>query len=68
MTKLQEKAQAQVKQMVGQIIGDHRLEQEGREQQQKANRTPPARDADPDSSTEKKANKASARARSNAKR
>lgn len=37
MTKLQEKAQAQVKQMVGQMTGDDRLTQEGREQQQKAN-------------------------------
>lgn len=37
MAKLQEKAQAQVKQMVGQIIGDDELMQEGKEQQQKAN-------------------------------
>lgn len=37
MTKPQEKAQAQVKQMVGQMIGDDRLTQEGRKQQQKAN-------------------------------
>lgn len=36
MTKLQEKAQAQVKQMVGQMIGDDQLMEEGREQQQKA--------------------------------
>lgn len=36
MAKLQEKAQAQVKQMVGQIIGDDELMQEGKEQQQKA--------------------------------
>jgi uncharacterized protein YjbJ (UPF0337 family) len=59
MTKLQEKAQAQVKQMVGQMIGDHRLELEGREQKKKADRTSPARDdANPDASTKKKANKA----------
>lgn len=32
MTKLQEKAQGQVKQMVGQMIGDRQLEQEGRDQ------------------------------------
>jgi uncharacterized protein YjbJ (UPF0337 family) len=36
MTKLQDKAQAQVKQMVGQMIGDDKLVQEGREQQHKA--------------------------------
>lgn len=36
MTKFQEKAQGQVKQIVGQMIGDHQLEQEGREQQRKA--------------------------------
>ena len=36
MAKLQEKAQAQVKQMVGQMIGDDQLMEEGREQQQKA--------------------------------
>ena len=36
MAKLQEKAQAQVKQMVGQIIGDDQLMEEGKEQQQKA--------------------------------
>jgi hypothetical protein len=62
MTKLQGKAQAQVKQMVGQMIGDRRLEQEGREQQQKAERSPPARGVDPDASTERKANKPSFRA------
>ena len=32
MTKLQEKAQGRVKQMVGQMIGDRQLEQEGRDQ------------------------------------
>ena len=68
MTKLQEKAQAQVKQMVGQMIGDRRLEQEGREQQHKAERSPPARDVDPDASTERKANKPSARAQSKERR
>jgi uncharacterized protein YjbJ (UPF0337 family) len=36
MTKLQEKAQAQVKQIVGQMIGDEKLVVEGKEQQQKA--------------------------------
>ena len=36
MTKFQEKAQAQVKQMVGQMIGDERLVLEGQEQQQNA--------------------------------
>lgn len=38
MTKLREKAQAQVKQLVGQMIGDDRLLQEAKEQQQKADR------------------------------
>jgi uncharacterized protein YjbJ (UPF0337 family) len=36
MTKFQEKAQGQVKQMVGQMIGDDRLVSEGREQLEKA--------------------------------
>ena len=36
MSKLHEKAQAQVKQVVGQMIGDGRLVAEGREQQQRA--------------------------------
>ena len=38
MTKLHDKAQAQVKQMIGQMIGDDRLVQEGREQQHKADK------------------------------
>jgi len=36
MTKLQEKAQAQVKQIIGQMIGDKKLVVEGKEQRQKA--------------------------------
>jgi uncharacterized protein YjbJ (UPF0337 family) len=36
MTKLREKAQGQVKQMVGQMVGDHKLELEGKEQQRNA--------------------------------
>jgi hypothetical protein len=68
MTKLQEKAQAQVKQMVGHMICDRRLEQEGREQQQKADRTPPARDIDPDASTGRKASKPSFRTQSKERR
>ena len=40
MTKLQEKAQAQVKQMVGQMIGDEKLVLEGQEQQEKTERDP----------------------------
>jgi uncharacterized protein YjbJ (UPF0337 family) len=36
MTRIQEKARAQVKQMVGQMIGDDQLVVEGREQQRKA--------------------------------
>ncbi len=42
MTKLQEKAQAQVKQIVGQMIGDDRLVQEGKEQQHEADKVEPA--------------------------
>ncbi|HLI99238.1 MAG TPA: hypothetical protein VKT76_05955 [Bradyrhizobium sp.] len=36
MMKLQEKAQAQIKQIVGQMIGDDKLVSEGREQQRRA--------------------------------
>jgi hypothetical protein len=50
--------------MVGQMIGDRCPEQERREQQRMADRTPPARDVDPDASTERKANKPSLRAQS----
>jgi uncharacterized protein YjbJ (UPF0337 family) len=39
MTKLQEKAQAQVKQAVGQIVGDDKLVVEGKQQQRNAERT-----------------------------
>ena len=38
MTKLQEKSQAQVKQFVGQMVGDDRLVLEGKEQQRQAER------------------------------
>ncbi|WP_298260613.1 hypothetical protein [Bradyrhizobium sp.] len=46
MTKLQDKAQAQVKKMVGQMIGDDRLVQEGKEQQQKADQPKPTANED----------------------
>jgi hypothetical protein len=39
MTKLQEKSQAQVKQFVGQMVGDDRLVLEGKEQQRQAEDT-----------------------------
>jgi uncharacterized protein YjbJ (UPF0337 family) len=64
MTKLQEKAQAQVKQIVGQMIGDQRLEQEGREQQQKADQS----DAAPEATTEKQVKRNPAGTRSKEKR
>jgi uncharacterized protein YjbJ (UPF0337 family) len=38
MTKLREKAQGQVKQAVGQIVGDDQLVLEGKEQQRQAER------------------------------
>lgn len=46
MTRFQKKAQGQVKQMVGQMTGDHRLEQEGREQLRKADDEQAAENAD----------------------
>ncbi len=64
MTKLQEKAQGQVKQIVGQMIGDHQLEQEGRDQQQKANQIPTAGDASLDAATAKEAKQKADRKRS----
>lgn len=36
MTKLREKAQGRTKQIVGQIVGDNQLVQEGKEQAQNA--------------------------------
>ena len=39
MTRLQEKAQAQTKQIIGQMVGDEELVREGREQQRRADRT-----------------------------
>jgi uncharacterized protein YjbJ (UPF0337 family) len=36
MTRLREKAQARTKQVVGQIIGDDKLVEEGKEEQQRA--------------------------------
>ena len=65
MAKLQEKAQGQVKQMVGQMIGDDQLEREGREQLRRADQA--GRDASPDASTGKPT-KVSPRARSKEKR
>jgi uncharacterized protein YjbJ (UPF0337 family) len=67
MTKLQEKAQGQVKQIVGQMIGDHQLEQEGREQQQKADQAKQAGEGNPDAATAKGSNQKSARSRSKEK-
>lgn len=53
MTKLQDKAQAQVKQIVGQIIGDDQLVQEGKEQQHKADEAEGATNSDPAKEKEK---------------
>ena len=39
MTRLQEKAQAQTKQIVGQMVGDEELVREGKEQQRRAERS-----------------------------
>jgi uncharacterized protein YjbJ (UPF0337 family) len=39
MSKLREKAEARTKQIVGQMIGDQKLEQEGKEDAQDAERT-----------------------------
>lgn len=50
MTKLQQKAQAQVKQMVGQMIGDDRLAQEGRQQLQNTNQNVEAQPKNDDDS------------------
>ena len=36
MTRLREKAQARTKQVVGQMIGDDKLVEEGKEEQQRA--------------------------------
>lgn len=47
MTKLQEKAEAQVKQIVGQMIGDDQLVQEGKEQQHHADEAELAATTDP---------------------
>lgn len=47
MTKLQEKAEAQVKQIVGQMIGDDQLVQEGKEQQHQADEAEPAANSNP---------------------
>lgn len=38
MTKLRDKAQGQVKRLVGQMVGDDKLVQEGKEQERKAER------------------------------
>jgi len=46
MTKFQEKTQAQVKQIVGQMIGDEKLVAEGKEQQHNAEHDGSAGDAD----------------------
>ncbi len=46
MTKFQEKTQAQVKQIVGQMIGDEKLVTEGKEQQQNAEHEGSRGDAD----------------------
>ena len=49
MSKFHEKAQAKTKQIVGQMVGDDRLVQEGQEQEQKAEEKDDARKKKPES-------------------
>ena len=48
MARLREKAQARTMQIVGQMIGDEKLVQEGKEEERKADEQSPSHSDDPE--------------------